>query len=82
MNAKNKKLLPAVGIALIVVLVGYFVLNTPDQRTAGDKIGDAINELEKGGPEKAMRQLQDRTTGEKIEDAASDAKDDIKRAID
>lgn len=48
------------GIAAIAVFIGYSMLNAPDRRSAGEKIGDAIDELE------------DRTPGERISDAIKD----------
>lgn len=64
------------GILIIVVLViiGYLVLNAPDKRNAAEKIGDAIHELPQG-PDKAARELQDRTPGERIGDTIKDATD-------
>lgn len=72
-----------IGIAALVAAIaigGYLVLNTPDQRSTGDKIGDAINELP-NGVDKAARQLEDRTPGEKLGDVIEDAGNDAKKAI-
>lgn len=55
-------------LVAVIGIVGYYVLNAPDQRSAGEKIGDAID------------QLGDRTPGEKLGDAVKDAGDDIKKA--
>jgi hypothetical protein len=79
-NSQPTKLLPAAIVVLIVAVVGYYVLNAPDRRDPGQKIGDAINELH-NGPDKAARQLEDRTPGDKLEDAAKDEKRDIKKAL-
>lgn len=78
--AKNNKVLPAIGAGLIIAVIGYYVLNTPDRRDSGQKVSDAINELH-NGPDKAARELESRTPGEKLEDAVGDKKDDIKKAI-
>lgn len=64
---------------VVVGFIGYSVLNAPDRRSAGDKIGDAINELP-NGVDKAARQLEDRTPADKLNDAAKDAGDDLKKA--
>lgn len=74
------KTVPIVLIALLVAILGYLVLNTPDHRSVGEKVGDAVNELP-NGVDKAARQLEDRTPGEKLEDAAHDAKQDVKKAV-
>ncbi len=73
------KFLLMAGIAVIVVVVGISLLNAPDQRNAGEKISDAINELP-NGVDKAARQLEDRTPGEKLGDVVEDAGDDLKKA--
>ena len=67
------------GIVLLVVVFGYYVLNAPDRRSTGDKVGDAINELSRGA-DKAARQLQERSTGDKLNDAAKDAAEDFKKS--
>lgn len=59
-NLLNPKSLSAVLLLLIVVMLGYYLLNAPDRRDPGEKIGDAIQEL------------GDRTTGERIKDAIDD----------
>ncbi len=66
------------GILIIAVLaiVGYLVLNAPDNRNAAEKIGDAIHELPKGA-DKAARELEDRTPGERLKDSVNDAVEDI-----
>lgn len=66
-------------LAIAVAIGGYYILNAPDQRSTGDKIGDAINELP-NGVDKAVRQLEDRTPGEKLKDAVNDVGDDIKKS--
>ncbi len=73
------KFLTIAGLAVIVAIVGYFVLTAPDQRNVGEKISDSINELP-NGVDKAAQQLESRTPGEKIGDAMEDAGDDMKKA--
>jgi len=79
-TATSNKTIPVIIVALLVAILGYFILNTPDHRSAGQKIGDAVNELP-NGVDKAARQLEDRTPGEKLQDSAHDAKQDVKKAI-
>ncbi len=55
------------GFFIVLALVGFYVLNAPDQRSPGEKIGDAID------------QLGDRTPGEKLGDAVKDVGDDLKK---
>ena len=73
------KFITLAALAAIVAVVSYFVLTAPDQRNAGEKISDTINELP-SGVDKAARQLESRTPGEKLGDAVEDAGDDIKKA--
>ena len=73
------KTLMMIGLVVVIGIIGYYVLNAPDHRSAGDKIGDAINELP-NGVDKASRQLENRTPGDKLNDAAKDAGNDLKKA--
>ncbi|MFZ4125141.1 MAG: hypothetical protein ACOYJ2_03605 [Rickettsiales bacterium] len=66
-------------LVVIVGFLGYSLLNAPDRRSAGDKMSDAIDELP-NGVDKAARQLEDRTPGEKLNDAAEDSGDDLRKA--
>lgn len=73
------KFLAIAALALAAGVIGYLVLNAPDRRSAGEKIGDAIDALPQGA-DKAARQLESRTPGQKLDDAAKDAGDDLKKA--
>jgi short subunit fatty acids transporter len=73
------KTLLIIAAVVIVAIIGYGILYAPDRRTDAQKIGDAINELPKG-VDKATRQLEDRTPADKLEDAAQDAGNDLKKA--
>lgn len=75
-NSGSKTLLIIV-LALVIGAVAWGVLNAPDQRTSGQKVGDAIDTLPQG-IDKAAEQLQDRTPGEKLGDAVKDVGEDIK----
>ncbi len=69
-------------LLLIIVALAFganMVLSRPDQRSPGQKVSDAIDELP-DGVDKAARQLKDRTPGDKLKDAADDAKDSINKA--
>jgi hypothetical protein len=65
-------------VAIVVVIVAYSFLTMPDQRSGTQKLGDAIHDLDKG-PDKAARQLEDRTPGQKLGDAVKDAGDNVKK---
>lgn len=66
-QSQGKNLMMIV-VVVILIVVGFYVLNAPDRRTAGEKIGDAID------------QLGDRTPGEKLGDAVKGVGDDMKKS--
>ena len=70
-------------IVIIVVLgvLAWVVLTMPDQRSAGQKIGDAVDALP-NGIGNAAEQLEDRTPGEKLGDSVKDVGQDIKESTD
>lgn len=67
-------------IALVVVIVLYMLLTMPDRRPLNERVGDAIGRLDEG-PDKAARELEKRTPGERLGDAVKDAGQDIKRDL-
>jgi gas vesicle protein len=79
-KGSSGKVLITVALIIAIAAVGYFVLNAPDQRTTGEKIGNAIDELPNGADE-AVKQLEDRTLGEKLDDAVKDAGNDLDEAV-
>jgi len=76
----NNKTLIAIVVILLIAVFGYYLLNAPDHRTAGERIGDAADALPHGIG-KAADQLGDRTPGQKIGDAAEHAGDKVDKAI-
>ncbi len=78
MNNTNKTLL-AVLVIVIIAVFGYYLMNGPDRRTTGERIGDAVDTLPQGLG-KASDQLGDRTPGQKMGDAVHDAGNKIDNA--
>lgn len=74
---KIAKVVFAVLVISVIAFAGYKVLNLPDQRTTGERIGDAVDAMGDGA-EKVGRQFKDRTPGEKLGDAVKDVGNDIK----
>ncbi len=72
----NKNIPIILGVVVIALLgfVAYGALNTPDQRSPGEKVGDAIDQLD-NGVDNAARELEDRTPVERIKDDIDDATD-------
>ena len=62
-----------IGLVLLLALgfLVYWVLTMPDNRNTTEKVGDAIHDLPQG-VDKAGRQLEDRTPGQKLGDAIKD----------
>lgn len=69
-NSSTRTLLIAI-VAILVIGFGYIMMNQPDNRSVGQKISDAADELP--NLNKAGRQLEERTPAEKVGDAVKDA---------
>jgi len=76
MNETYKWPMIIVGV-IILAAVAYGVMTMPDRRSSMEKLGDAIHDLPQGA-DKAERQLEDRTPGQKLGDAVKDTGDKIK----
>ncbi len=72
-NNGMKWVLGAVVIAVVAV-GAYAMLTTPDDRTAGEHISDAADNLDEGLDD-AARELENRTPAERIGDEVEDATD-------
>lgn len=77
MATHSNKTLLTILIVVILGVLAWGVLTMPDQRTTGERLGDAVDALPQG-VDKAAKQLEDRTPGEKIGDAIKDATDNDK----
>lgn len=69
---KNTKTILAVIAVVAVVAVAAMAMTAPDRRTPGEKVGDAIGQLD-NGVDNAARELEDRTPAERAGDAIQDA---------
>jgi len=67
----------AIGAIIVVGILAYALLTMEDRRSTTEKIGDAIHDLPQGA-DKAARQLEDRTPGQKLGDAVKDTGNTIK----
>lgn len=67
----NKMVLIAVVVGVIGI-GGYYAFNAADNRTAGERIGDAVDELP-NGVDNAARELESRTPAERLGDDIKDA---------
>lgn len=67
----NKKGIVTILVLIALAAIAWGILNMKEQRTTGEKIGDAIDALDKGAND-AVKELEDRTLGEKLKDAVTD----------
>ena len=74
----NSRSLIAILAVVVIAVIAYAFLTMPDQRSTGQRFGDAIDALPQG-VDKAAEQLEKRTPGEKLGDAVQDVGDDIKQ---
>ena len=76
-DCKSNKTMITLLVVAVVGVIAYGVLTMPDQRTTGQRIGDAVDELP--NVDKAADKLGDRTPGQRIGDAVEDAGERIRR---
>jgi hypothetical protein len=75
-QANNSKFVIGGLIVALLAVIAFGVLNMPDRRSPGEKVGDAIGKLGDGqGVDDAARELKDRTPAQRIEDGVKDATD-------
>lgn len=78
MAEKSKTGLIVIIIIVLVGIVAYLTLITPNTLTAVQKSDDAVDTSTEN-PKKAVRQLEDRTPEEKLGDEVKDLGDDTKK---
>jgi len=81
MAANTNRNILLIFIIVVLGVLAWVVLTMPDQRSAGQKIGDAVDALP-NGIGNAAEQLEDRTPGEKLGDSVKDVGQDIKESTD
>jgi uncharacterized membrane protein len=69
---KNTKTIIIVLVVLVVAVLGILAMNAPDDRSAGERIGDAVENLDQGLPA-AAEQLEDQSAGERMMNDAGEA---------
>lgn len=75
-TTNNSRFIIGALILAVLAVVAFSVLNAPDTRTSGEKVGDAVTKLGDGqGLDDAARELQDRTPAQRISDGVKDATD-------
>jgi len=76
----NSKTLATIVILAVVVTILYSFLTMRDHRTAGERVSDAVDAIPQG-VDKAARQLESRTPGEKLGDAVQDTGEKVGNKI-
>lgn len=77
----NNAIIAILAIAVVVILAFVF-LGAKDNRGTGERIGDAVSELEQGrSPSEAVEQLEDRNAAERAGDAIGDAAEDAEQNV-
>lgn len=80
---KNK--LPLLVVAVLVVVAGVYFMNKPDDRGVGERIDDAVAEIQDGGSvNDAAQKMEDQSAGDKVGDVVDDAAaavDDAAQAV-
>lgn len=74
MKDQNTRFLAITIVVLLVLAFGYAFLTMPDQRSTGERMGDAVSKLDEGVDD-AARELEPRTPAERIKDDYEDATD-------
>ena len=74
---KNNVLVVVLVLIIAVFGIGYYINYQEEHKTPGERIGKAVEELGDGIKD-SSREMQDRSVGEKMEDAIDDAKEEMK----
>lgn len=80
-NNKSTMIVMIIAVVALLAIISYALIQAPDRRTTGEKLGDAVNNIT-DGVEDAGRSMQNRTPAQKIGDAVEDAGDKVERATD
>lgn len=71
---KDTKAILLTIVVIVALIIGYAAMTTRENRTVGEKVSDAVGQLD-NGVDNAARELKDRTPAEKVGDAIEDATD-------
>ena len=82
-NTTNKStvFIMIVAVVALLAIIAFAIMQAPDRRSTGERIGDAVSNLS-NGVEDAGESLQDRTPAQKLGDAVEDAGDRVERATE
>ena len=78
-NSKSTVLIMVVAVIALLAIVAYAIMQAPDRRSTGERVGDAVSNLS-DGVDNAAEQLKDRTPAQKLGDAVEDAGDKVQDA--
>lgn len=78
----NTKTIIAILVVIVLAIAGYYMLNAGDNRTAGEKIGDAVDNVQEGNMDGAVNSLKDRSPAQKMGDSIEEAGDDVQESLE
>lgn len=82
-TSNNTRTILGIVLLIIIAIAAYSLLTAPDQRTTGEKVGDAVDEISNGnGLGEAAEELEDRSPAERVGDAIEDTGDAIEEGTD
>ncbi|MBI1327983.1 MAG: hypothetical protein GC136_10135 [Alphaproteobacteria bacterium] len=79
----NRNAVITIVVVVLLVLVGAYFMNQPDNRGAGERLDDAVERLSEGGSlGDAANEMEDKSAAERAGDAIDDAADNVREDID
>lgn len=78
---KSTKVVMIIAVIALLAIVAFAIMQAPDRRSTGERIGDAISNLG-NGVEDASDAMKDQTPAQKLGNAVEDAGDKVKRAAE
>jgi len=81
-DQRNSNALVIIIVLVVLAVAGYAIMHAPDQRTPGQKVGDAIDNVREGNLDGAAKSLQNRTPAQKMGDAIEKAGDKVQKSTE
>lgn len=81
-SGKSNNTVIAILAIVVIVVLAFVFMGAKDNRSGGERVGDAIGALENGqGPSEAVEELEDRSAAEKAGDAVGDAVENVQEKV-
>lgn len=69
-------------VVAILAFLAYQFMYAPDNRTAGERVGDAVDNVKEGNLDGAVNSFEDKTPAEKLGDSVEKAGDKVQKSLD